>query len=379
MEAGSLRKDGGCFYSLLVPGSTLPIPTIQPNRHSTDKDSNRFSEVCLPYSSSLASAGLVSASTSDVGQMPSTPTNGTRPAAEPRPEPSSSSVRRTDVSSHMAHLQQTYAMQGFSERVTELLLQSWRANTHSAYNTAWSKWCGWCNQRQVHPFSASLEEIMDFLADQFDSGLLYRSLNALRSAISTSHSKVDSHNVGSHPLVSRLLKGMFNARPPSPQYNGSWDVSVVVELLRNHRSADLTIPELGKKVVTLMALANADRCSDLAALDRDYLKWTPSGVQFTVVQLTKTRTAGPPRTVHYSSLPEDAEACPVSTLHLYIERTEDQTAKLAFPKPVFITSRKPFRRARPGTFGRWIKDNLKAAGIDTGQFTAQSTRSASTS
>ena len=128
-----------------------------------------------------------------------------------------------------------------------------------------------------------------------------------------------------------------------------------------------------------MALANADRCSDLAALDRDYLKWTPSGVQFTVVQLTKTRTAGPPRTVHYSSLPEDVEACPVSTLHLYIERTEDQTAKLAFPKPVFITSRKPFRRARPRTLGRWIKDNLKAAGIDTGQFTAHSTRSASTS
>ena len=77
---------------------------------------------------------------------------------------------------------------------------------------------------------------MEFLADQFDLGLQYRSLNTLRSAISTSHSKVDSHNVGSHPLVSRLMKGMFNARPPAPRYSGSWDVSVVVEFLRNHRS-----------------------------------------------------------------------------------------------------------------------------------------------
>ena len=66
---------------------------------------------------------------------------------------------------------------------------------------------------------------------------------------------------------------------------------MVVEFLRNRHSADLTIPELGKKVVTLMALANAYRCSDL---DRDYLKWTPSGVQFTVVQLMKTRTTGSP-------------------------------------------------------------------------------------
>ena len=77
---------------------------------------------------------------------------------------------------------------------------------------------------------------MEFLADQFDLGIQYRSLNTLRSAISTSHSKVDSHNVGSHPLVSRLMKGMFNARPPAPRYSGSWDVSVVVEFLRNHRS-----------------------------------------------------------------------------------------------------------------------------------------------
>ena len=62
---------------------------------------------------------------------------------------------------------------------------------------------------------------------------------------------------------------MFNTRPPAPRYSGLWNVSVVVEFLRNHHSADLTIPELGKKVVTLMALANADRCFDLAALDRN--------------------------------------------------------------------------------------------------------------
>ena len=31
------------------------------------------------------------------------------------------------------------------------------------------------------------------------------------------------------------------------------------------------------------------------------------------------------------------------------------------------------------TLGHWIKDNLKATGIDTGQFTAHSTSNASTS
>ena len=82
-----------------------------------------------------------------------------------------------------------------------------------------------------------------------------------------------------------------------------------------------------------MALANADRCSDL---DRDYLKWTPSEVQFTVVQLTKTHTTGPPKIVHYSSLPDDVEACLVAVLHLNIKRTVDQTTQLVFPKPVLL-------------------------------------------
>ena len=154
----------------------------------------------------------------------------------------------------------------FSERVTELLLQSWRSNTHST----WSKWCGWCFGRLINPLSASLGNILEFLADQFDLGLQYRSLNTLRSAISNSHSQIDSVNVGSHPIVSRLLKGMFNARPPAPRYSGSWDVAIVVEYLRSCPSESLSILELGKKVITLMALANASRCSDLAALDRDY-------------------------------------------------------------------------------------------------------------
>ena len=73
--------------------------------------------------------------------------------------------------------------------------------------------------------------------------------------------------------------------------------------------------------MTLMALSNADRCSDLAALDRDFIRWTPTGVQFTVVHLTKTQRAGPPRTVVYSALQDDPNICPVSNLRRYIEMT----------------------------------------------------------
>ena len=89
------------------------------------------------------------------------------------------------------------------------------------------------------------------------------------SATSTSHPQLDDVNVGNHLLVSRLLKGMFNIRSPVPRLSASWDITVVVEYLRSCPSEGLSILGLGRKVVALMALANASRCSDLVALDRD--------------------------------------------------------------------------------------------------------------
>ena len=107
------------------------------------------------------------------------------------------------------------------QQVTNILLQSWREHTHTAYNSAWKKWCSWCITKQVNPLSATLADILEFLIDNFELGLQYRTLNTLRSAISMTHSRVDDCTVGTHPLVVRLLKGMFNERPPVPRYTGS--------------------------------------------------------------------------------------------------------------------------------------------------------------
>ena len=297
----------------MVTGPALSLPPFQLDWEGTHEDLHRGGRFCLSDSSSLASPGVVLAGVEDVGGEPGPSPHGAGSTPESSFESSPPNTGESDVFNRMACLRQGFLSQDFSERVTELLLQSWRSNTHSAYNSAWSKWCGWCSGRHINPLSASLGNILEFLADQFDLGLQYCFLNTLRSAISNSHSQIDSVNVGSHPIVSRLLKGMFIARPPAPRYSGSWDVAIVVEYLRSCPSESLLILELGKKVVTLMALANASRCSDLAALDRDYLRWTSSGAQFTVVQLTKTHTPGPPKSVHYSSLSEDAEAVRGST------------------------------------------------------------------
>ena len=358
---------------------TIFIPTILSDWQGSLEDSERGSESSLSDCSSLAWPNMVFSVANYAGGLPNPASSVSRAAVEYGSTASPTVTRGEIVPDRMACLRRSYQMQGLSERVAELLIQSWRNNTNSAYNSAWRKWHRWCVERNYNPFSTSLSSVLQFLAEQFDSGLQYRSVNTLRSAISTTHPNIDGLAVGRHPLVSRLLRGMFNLRPPSPRYSYSWDVRVVVNFLRNYKSADLSNLELAKKTVMLLALVNADRCSDLAALDRDHVRWTASGVEFTVVRLTKTRRSGAPRKVFYSVFRDNSELCPVTILWLYLGRTAQQVADLSSPKPVFLTSRKPFRQARPGTIGYWIKDILHRAGVDTEVFSAHSTRSSSTS
>ena len=95
----------------------------------------------------------------------------------------------------------------------------------------------------------------------------------------------------------------------------------------------LSTLQLAKKATTLLPLVNADRCSDLAALDQDYGHWTPNGIEFTVTCLTKKRSARHPRPLR----------------KFYTQETSEQVTNLLQPKPLFVTSQKPIHRAKPGS------------------------------
>ena len=84
---------------------------------------------------------------------------------------------------------------------------------------------------------------------------------------------------------------MFNVHTPSPHCSQSQDVRIVINFLSNYKSLDISVLQFAKKAAILFALTDAH--ADLAALDRDYARWTASGVELTVIQLTKTRKSGP--------------------------------------------------------------------------------------
>ena len=82
---------------------------------------------------------------------------------------------------------------------------------------------------------------------------------------------------------------MFNECPSQPGYQNVWDVRVAVEFLKSTTPNEaLPYMDLMMKLVALIAITNADRASDLQALDRRFLQNTLEGMLFRVPGLTKT-------------------------------------------------------------------------------------------
>ena len=57
----------------------------------------------------------------------------------------------------------------------------------------------------------------------------------------------DRDSLGSHPLIARLLKGVYILRPPTPRYSSTWDVSKVTDYLRANVSKGQESPDRTKK------------------------------------------------------------------------------------------------------------------------------------
>ena len=119
----------------------------------------------------------------------------------------------------ISYLLQRNKTEGFPTGVARLLIAATRSSTHKTYESGWKRWRSWCCTREIDPVSASLKDILTFLSDSFDSGLQYRSINVLRSALPANHPKIDGFAVRQHPYVVNILRGILNERPPKPRYS----------------------------------------------------------------------------------------------------------------------------------------------------------------
>ena len=193
----------------------------------------------------------------------------------------------------MAYLRQRYSSQNLSKQASDLLLSSWRQKSSQSYDSLCKRWISWCSERNSDPVSGPVEEVVNFLAQLYEEGYQYRSLNAYRSAIASMHMHIEEVSIGQHRLVSHLLKGAFHSRPPLPRYKETWDVSKVLTLLAGQNVSDeCSLKMLSQRTAMLLALTRLCRSVDLTKLDLRGYRNTPEGAVFQPSSLAKQSRPG---------------------------------------------------------------------------------------
>ncbi|XP_068707939.1 uncharacterized protein [Montipora foliosa] len=326
---------------------------------------------CLAHTGLVPSASTFSSATaSTVGTVGGPASSTTQPGVPP------SEVQ--DEASRLGCVRKSLSDKGISSQATNLICASWTTGTEKQYQAVWKKWRGWCRERNVDSLQAHVSQVLNFLADCFGEGLSYSTLNSYRSALSSTLCPRDGTTVGCDPLVSRLLKEIYNLRPPLPRYSSTWDVSVLTQYLGTLFPLNsLSLKQLTLKAVSLCALCSAGRSQTLGALSVSNLVQHKESIQFIVTERLKTSRPGKPSViVIFPSVPSKPHVCPMSTVYVYITCTCNLRNPTDFR--LFISFVKPHRAVSPATISRWIKAVLSDAGIDTSIFKAHSVRGAAT-
>ena len=269
-----------------------------------------------------------------------------------------------------------------SEQARIILEQSWRQSTKSKYLVYLNKGRPYCGTNDENWLEPNVQSCVNLLADLHQDGLQYSGVNLARSALSAVVVIRGWGPVGGHPLVKRLLRGVFLRTPPKPRYDGIWDVNIMFNFLRgNPTVGNLCLEDLSLFTVTLLLILSAERCQTLAKLTLEGVKLEGDNVVLKVEGLLKTSRPGHHKSeLVLKAYPEDVKLCIKSFLREYIHRT----ARLRKPNSdgwhsLVVGLVPPHKPVGSATIGRWTKTTLKRAGVDTGQFGAHSTRAAATS
>ena len=149
----------------------------------------------------------------------------------------------------------------------DIIMASWRLATAKQYRPHVNRWLQFCNRWCISPINPTITDIVSFLSDTFHRGAGYESVNTARGVLSSLGIMEDGCRAGNHPLVNRLLQGVFNFRLSTPRYAEIWDVQLVLQKLQTiWLLGSLSLKELSLKLVMLMMLSQAARVQTLHLL-----------------------------------------------------------------------------------------------------------------
>lgn len=255
----------------------------------------------------------------------------------------------------------------------EICLSSVSNSTIQQYNAGLKQWWSFKKENHFALFDTSVPEVLRFFTFHFKKGASFSTLNTYRAALG----QILSPSLTTDFRIKRFFKGAYSLRPPHAKYNHTWDPSIVLSYVKNLKNDLLSLKDLTMKLALLLALATGQRVQTLASIELDNIVKSENRLEIKITKKLKTSGKGkiqPTLLLPYYT--PDENICPAGTLLVYLRKTEKLRNEC---KSLFITYQKPFHMATTQTIARWIKAMLKKSGLNTDQFTAHSTRHASTS
>ena len=126
---------------------------------------------------------------------------------------------------------------------------------------------------------------------------------------------------GKHPIIARMLKGIFRNRPALPRYMVTYDPDLVLNFLKFLPSwNNVTLKWLTLKTVTILSLLSGHRCQSINSLTLAHMDININKVIFYIPKVIKNTTRSfHPQPVELKAYNKDESFCPVSTVVEYIE------------------------------------------------------------
>ena len=262
-----------------------------------------------------------------------------------------------------------FEKRGFSQETKKLLCASWRTGTQKDYVSKFKKFSSWCDSREIDPYNATLTQIADFLTHLYTSGLQYRTIAGYRSMLSSILDSVENRPVGQHPYIVRLLKGIFNSRPPKSKLLPEWELPKVLKMLEKgpfEPMGKASLKHITLKTVFLVAITTFRRCSDLQSLriGEEAVSVQKKGVTFIRQGLSKQD-----RPSHYGSkifvpaFTSNKHLDPKRALYFYLKITDSfrQDDSGRDETKLFLSIKKPHKPVSSQTISRWIVKTVKMA------------------
>lgn len=268
----------------------------------------------LHDSPNMANPKLVSQTSSHVSGCSKSTTVAKDCLTNARDETRSSPLNQENGSDCLQIVRQSYETQGFSQKATSIILQSWRKGTTKQYSSYIKRWTTYCHQKQIDPVSATIPQALDFLVELFETGVGYSGINTARSALSSVLKPVNGITFGAQESVKRFLKGVYEARPSNPRYAVTWDVSKVLNYLKSISTTECSLKDLTLKVVTLMSLVSAQRGQTIHYLSLEDMVVSETSVTFIISKpLKQSKPGSKPTVVEFVAYPDNPNICVFTT------------------------------------------------------------------